>query len=88
MCHQILSRTLLTKMVNNYFNNNNFFEGSANNGVANNTNNEGFTLTFNPLEKLMEIIAENKALYEQLLKVEREKNTLLEKLLSDKFNSK
>lgn len=37
--------------------------------------------TFNPLEKLMEAVEENKKLYERLLKAEQEKNTYLEKLL-------
>ncbi|UOE51300.1 helix-turn-helix domain-containing protein [Mucilaginibacter sp. SMC90] len=36
---------------------------------------------FNPLEKLIKIMEENKALYERLLQAEREKNTLLESLL-------
>ncbi len=37
--------------------------------------------TFNPLEKLMETVEENKRLYERLLKSEQEKNAYLEKLL-------
>ena len=39
-------------------------------------------LTFNPIDKLMVIIEENKVLYERLIQVEREKNQLLEKILS------
>lgn len=37
--------------------------------------------TFNPIDKLIEIFEENKKLYEQLLKSEREKNELLTKML-------
>jgi len=37
--------------------------------------------TFNPLEKLMETVEENKKLYERLLKAEQEKISYLEKLL-------
>ena len=33
--------------------------------------------TFNPLDKLMEVVEENKSLYERLLASEREKNELL-----------
>ena len=40
--------------------------------------------TFNPLDKLVEVIDENKKLYERLLQVEREKNELLQKLLEEK----
>jgi transcriptional regulator with XRE-family HTH domain len=59
------------------FNNiNNFNDNSVNNGPLNN-----HYCTFNPLEKLMEAVEENKKLYERLLKTEQEKNTYLEKLL-------
>ncbi|MDT0651696.1 helix-turn-helix domain-containing protein [Autumnicola edwardsiae] len=37
--------------------------------------------TFNPLDKLMESVEENKKLYERLLAAEKEKVTYLEKLL-------
>ncbi|MCY1308409.1 Helix-turn-helix domain protein [compost metagenome] len=40
--------------------------------------------TFNPLDKLMEALEENKKLYERLLQAEREKVALLEKLLERK----
>lgn len=40
--------------------------------------------SFNPLDKLMEQVEENKKLYEALLKSEREKITLLEKMLEKK----
>ncbi|AFL80507.1 putative transcriptional regulator [Aequorivita sublithincola DSM 14238] len=54
------------------------------NTVTNNDNAAFFNNypTFNPLEKLMEAVEENKKLYERLLKAEQEKNTYLEKLLS------
>ena len=39
---------------------------------------------FNPLDKLMEALEENKKLYERLLQTEREKVMLLEKMLDKK----
>lgn len=39
---------------------------------------------FNPIDKLMESIEENKKLYERLLQTEREKVALLEKMLDKK----
>ena len=39
---------------------------------------------FNPIEKWMEVIEENKKLYERLLQSEREKVMLLEKMLDKK----
>jgi transcriptional regulator with XRE-family HTH domain len=39
---------------------------------------------FNPLERYVEQVEENKKLYEALLKSEREKIALLERMLSDK----
>jgi transcriptional regulator with XRE-family HTH domain len=43
-----------------------------------------YQCTFNPLEKYLEAMEENKKLYERLLQVEREKVALLEKLLDKK----
>jgi hypothetical protein len=40
--------------------------------------------TFNPLDKYVEAIEENKKLYERLLQTEREKVALLESLLKEK----
>jgi transcriptional regulator with XRE-family HTH domain len=40
--------------------------------------------TFNPIDKLMQVIDENKKLYEELLKSEREKMAMLERLLEKK----
>ncbi|MEP6806215.1 MAG: helix-turn-helix transcriptional regulator [Flavobacterium sp.] len=40
--------------------------------------------TFNPLDKLMAAVEENKKLYERLLQSEKEKNEYLEKLLKEK----
>ena len=37
--------------------------------------------TFNPLEKYIEAMEENKKLYERLLETEREKVSLLEKMI-------
>ena len=46
--------------------------------------NNNCTLTFNPIDKWLEAIEENKKLYEALLKSEREKVAMLEKLLEKK----
>ncbi|CAA9199810.1 helix-turn-helix domain-containing protein [Flavobacterium collinsii] len=58
----------------NYFNS--FTDNSA--GTFNNH------CTFNPLDKLMESIEENKKLYERLVQAEKEKVEFLEKILKDK----
>jgi transcriptional regulator with XRE-family HTH domain len=61
----------------NYFNNihdNNFT--NSNGAIAQN-----HSCTFNPLDKLMEVIEENKKLYERLLQSEKEKIAYLEKLI-------
>lgn len=42
------------------------------------------TCTFNPLDKLMESVEENKKLYERLLQSEKDKIEYLEKLLQQK----
>ncbi|CAA9201536.1 helix-turn-helix domain-containing protein [Flavobacterium collinsii] len=56
----------------NYFNSfNNFNDNSSLNSQC----------TFNPLDKLMESVDENKKLYERLLKAEQDKIEYLEKLL-------
>ena len=46
--------------------------------------NFGNHCTFNPLDKLMETVDENKKLYERLLKAEQDKIEYLEKLLQEK----
>lgn len=59
----------------NYFNSfNNFNDNSSLNSQC----------TFNPLDKLMESVDENKKLYERLLKAEHDKVEYLEKLLKAK----
>lgn len=58
---------------------NTFHEGSvANAGTAN------INCTFNPLDKLMETLEENKKLYERLLQAEQEKVALLERMLKER----
>jgi transcriptional regulator with XRE-family HTH domain len=42
------------------------------------------TYNFNPIDKLLEALDENKKLYERLLQSEREKSELLQKLLDEK----
>ena len=43
-----------------------------------------YQCTFNPLEKYIEAMEENKRLYERLLQVEREKSALLERMIDKK----
>jgi transcriptional regulator with XRE-family HTH domain len=59
----------------------NNYEGSNYNGY-----NHNYQCTFNPLDKYVEAMEENKRLYEALLKSEREKVTMLQKLLNDQNN--
>ncbi|MDQ1164907.1 helix-turn-helix domain-containing protein [Flavobacterium sp. SORGH_AS_0622] len=61
----------------NYFNS---FNDAVHNSHFGNNNN----CTFNPLDKLMETVEENKKLYERLLKAEQNKIEYLEKLLKNK----
>jgi len=44
----------------------------------------GYHCNFNPIEKWLEVLEENKKLYNELLKSERDKIALLEKLLAEK----
>ncbi|XVJ67582.1 MAG: helix-turn-helix transcriptional regulator [Lacibacter sp.] len=68
----------------------NFDEEGAINIIANtfNSHDNSFahqcTFNINPVEKWMEMLEENKKLYERLLKTEQEKVALLEKLLEKK----
>jgi transcriptional regulator with XRE-family HTH domain len=50
--------------------------------IENMTHSGVYQYNFNPLEKLMELIEENKALYQQVIQAEREKVALLESMLS------
>jgi transcriptional regulator with XRE-family HTH domain len=56
----------------NYFNT--FNDSSVNHGAVGSNN---YHCNFNPLDKLIELVEENKKLYERLLQAEREKNELL-----------
>ncbi|PXX26307.1 helix-turn-helix protein [Arenibacter sp. ARW7G5Y1] len=40
--------------------------------------------TFNPIDKIMELVKENRKLYQELLKAEKDKVSYLEKLLNKK----
>jgi len=64
----------------------NFNEETVFNFISNTVNNSDYATgnslynhypTFNPLDKLMQVVEENKALYERLLKSEQEKVELL-----------
>ena len=61
----------------NYFNT--FHDNSVNNGAV-----YAFNSTINPVEKWLEVLEENKKLYERLLESEKEKVTLLHKILDQK----
>jgi len=64
----------------NYFNS---FNEAVNNSHFGNNNH----CTFNPLDKLMETVEENKKLYERLLQAEKEKTKYLENIIKEKQNS-
>jgi transcriptional regulator with XRE-family HTH domain len=63
---------IITNIQNNY-------EGSNNGAIGVAAQNYG--CTFNPLDKLMEVIDDNKKLYERLLKVQEEQLELLKKMV-------
>ena len=60
----------------------NNYEGS-NSGVEN-VAVQNYQCTFNPIDRLIEALEENKKLYERLLQSEKEKVALLEKMLEKK----
>lgn len=68
----------------------NFSEEAVFNIIGNTVHNHdngslfNYQPTFNPVEKLIEIFEENKALYKALLQVEKDKVVYLEKLLNNK----
>lgn len=57
---------------------------ASNNNGKDNSSAVNFQCTFNPLDKYVEQVEENKRLYEALLKSEREKVALMEKMLEKK----
>ena len=57
----------------------------ANSGASNiGAEVRNYNCTFNPLDKLMEVIEENKRLYEELLKKERETVAMLQQVIEGK----
>ncbi|MFH6992703.1 helix-turn-helix domain-containing protein [Flavobacterium sp. FlaQc-48] len=64
----------------NYFNNIYDNDFSHSNGATLQPSN----CSFNPLDKMMEFVEENRKLYERLVQAEKEKNEYLEKLLKEK----
>lgn len=62
----------------------NNYEGSNPNATNGPTVGQNYHCTFNPIDKWIEAIEENKKLYESLLKAEREKIALLEKMIAGK----
>lgn len=59
----------------------NNYDNSNANATGVNANGQYHECTFNPFDKMIELIAENKALYERLLDSEKEKVKLLERML-------
>jgi transcriptional regulator with XRE-family HTH domain len=66
------------------FNIKNNYEGSNAGASGVTGGNQNYNCTFNPLEKYVEAIEENKKLYERLLQSEKEKNELLQQMLNEK----
>ena len=62
----------------------NYFNNIYDNDFSNSSGALAQNCTFNPLDKLMESVEENKKLYERLLQAEKEKVAYLEKLLDKK----
>lgn len=67
----------------------NFSEEAVFNIIGNTYDNASSTInnnncTFNPLDKLIEVVEKNEKLYERLVEAEKEKVALLEKLLDKK----
>lgn len=65
----------------------NFNEDVAINNFSNTYENSNVTMVnyqFNPIEKFLEVLEENKQLYERMLETERSKVKLLEALLKEK----
>ncbi len=60
--------TAIYNIQNNYDSSTNNCSGSFN------------EFSFNPIDKILELVEENKKLYERLLEVEREKNSMLNKI--------
>lgn len=73
----------------------NFDEETAINNIQNNYDNSivhagptvNYNCTFNPLDKWVEALEENRKLYERLLKAEQDKNELLQKMLNSQNRS-
>jgi transcriptional regulator with XRE-family HTH domain len=68
----------------NVFNIQNNYEGSISDSARVSHTNNYHSCSFNPLDKYVEAVDEIKRLYEALLKVEREKNALLERMLQER----
>lgn len=65
----------------------NMTEDAANNFINTFNDHSGFNFqcTFNPLDKYIEAMEANKALYERMLHAEREKSALLQKIIDTKL---
>lgn len=61
-----------------------YFKTFNDNEFTDNSIGHASNCTFNPLDKFVEAMEENKKLHERLLQVEREKSDLLQKILESK----
>lgn len=62
----------------------NNYEGSNAGAIGVTGGTQNYDCTFNPLEKYIEAVEENKKLYERLLQAEKEKNELLQNMLNNR----
>ena len=62
----------------------NNYEGSTNEGASNFVGGYNNHYSFNPVEKWLEAMKKNEKLYEELLKSEREKVAMMERILKEK----
>jgi transcriptional regulator with XRE-family HTH domain len=62
----------------------NNYEGSNAGAIGVTGGTQNYDCTFNPLEKYIQAVEENKKLYERLLQAEKEKNELLQSLLNNR----
>jgi adenosylmethionine-8-amino-7-oxononanoate aminotransferase len=62
----------------------NNYEGSNAGAIGVTGGTQNYDCTFNPLEKYIQAVEENKKLYERLLQAEKEKNELLQNMLNNR----
>lgn len=63
---------------------NNSEGANASTGVINGVGSQNFECTFNPIDKLVEVMDDNKRLYQELLKAKEEQIEMMKKMLEGK----